>query len=192
MPCKRECEYDDEILLLYFSAVWLIALIPRLLRTSRTVRYTEYVAKLRAAPGIFLFCLLEVLMYSLAALAAVVVRIDGGHYERDVNRIALGEFWILQFVLALYFHLFYNCAYLILGLLPLLAAILISFVVAVFFFAVSDVAGAMMYLFSASLIALFVLSVAIALYNSERTVVRATIQMTNNNDRQRYGRSERV
>jgi tryptophan-rich sensory protein len=194
MPCARDCEYDDELVALYFAGVALIAFLPRLVRQPGTItRYSDYVARLRMAPGIVLFTVVEVLMYCTGALSAVIVRLEGGHYRSDINRISLSEFWILQFVLALYFFVFFNWGYLFLGLLPLLAAVLIAFVVATFFFAVSDVAGVLMYVFASSLVVLFLLSLVIAVHNSDKQVARLTIAMTDDehaNSRKR--RAERV
>jgi tryptophan-rich sensory protein len=191
MPCTRECEYDDELVGFYFLGVFFIALLPRLLRTSRTVRYSAYVERLRAAPGILLFTILWALMYTLEALAVVVVRIDGGHYRADGNRIALFEFWILQALVASYFLLYFDWGWLFMGLFPLLFAIVLAFIVATFFFAVSDVAGVLMYVFASSLVALLVLSAAVTLHNSDRAVVRAAMSI-NGDIKGRRAQAQRV
>ena len=171
---------DYELLAFYYIVTFFIALLPRVLGVPAGVRSSaiSYEAltqnKVACAPHRSICALLALIFYTAAASAAIIVRIAGGAYVVDVNQQSLGEYWLLQLLLAVYYHLFFNCAQRLFGVLTLVAAIIVCAFDAYFFLRVSDVAGTLLFVFLSWPVGLLIFSLLIINKNSDKTIQEHT------------------
>jgi uncharacterized membrane protein YgcG len=178
---RHHCEaLDYELVAFYYLATFFLALVPRLLGVPAGVRSSAVsyealtVNKVACAPHRSVCALLALIYYTMAASAAIMVRIAGGAYVFNVNAQSLGEYWLLQALLALYFHLFFNCAQRLFGVLTLVAAVIVCAFDAFFFLRVSDVAGTLLFVFLSWPIALLIFSLLIINKNSDKAIQEHT------------------
>lgn len=184
MSCES---LDAELVALHFLLTWIIVALPRLARRDGNLVTYEFLVtnKVSIAPSAHWLSLFRFIFHTLAAVASVIVRIDGGAYTKDGNRLMLIEYWVVQVLVALHFHMFFNCSRRFTSLVPLAVALVVCFVDAHLFYKLDQVAGLLLYTFFAWLIYLFILGLVTASKNSDPDVQRAIVALYTNRKKQK-------
>jgi tryptophan-rich sensory protein len=152
-----------ELFISIIAVVYLIGFLPGMIsRSTRQVKmYNEIRTNVRLAPPSWLFGVVWFLLYSLMAIAAYIVRLNGGMYVSGVNLQSLIYFWVLQIVLAFYTILFFGMNQRVWAMLIVFTGLLLSIIVGVLFWPVSVVSAVFMFTVSAWLLFAFILSILI-------------------------------
>jgi tryptophan-rich sensory protein len=173
---------DAELVLLHVALTALIALFPRIFYSVRGDNIPSYSqltrSRVRLAPSGCMVFVVGVIFYSMAAMASILVRLEGGRYIDRTTRMALIEYWIFQLVLAMHFHVFYNCGGWLLGVILLVVALVIGGVDTYYCWLVSESAGSLLAAFLVWPLYMLCVSLAIMANNSEQHVQRITRRMS--------------
>jgi len=171
--------FNAELLVLFVAGTWALA------RTAPNRSPLDYAAlrKPAWAPPAWLFGVAWAVLYTLAGVAAYLVRVEGGAWVLNGNRRALNLYVALQVVLALYSFV---ARRLLLAVFVVGAALILAAIVAALFGAYSTTAAFFMWLMVAWLTFALVLAIAIAVANSESHLRRiASSQSTAQTQRKR-------